>query len=328
MATDTSILKQLKRQQRKDRMRIFRVVEYLDYSAVFENCPVEITEGYTICDVDNYEIFASFVFRNVSKKRIRSLDIQLICHQKLNYSVLKIPFTYSNESYTLGTRRIEGKRIRDKRILVNPDISPCESFGETVYIPIPEDFVSKFELEILGVKYSDGTYMPINIIAGRSFTRFNELDDDEKFLYYRINIYTAAEELFPVRVMPQQGEDAWLCCCGHKNINDFEKCELCQRERDWQLENIEKERLEASVKKLREEEKSYFKDDKSEYRQDKYLQNEADIKKKVKAYELAMKNVAELERKKESLKKWFIPKVILCGIAIYLVYLILTKLLL
>lgn len=327
METNTSILKQLKKQQRRDRQRIFRVVEYLDYSAVFEKCPVEITEGYTISDENNYEIFASFVFCNVSKKRIRALDIQLICHQKMNYSVLKIPFTYSNESYTLGTRRLNGKKIRDKKLLIDPDISTGESFGETVYIPIPEDFVSKFELEIVGVKYTDGTYEKLTLTAGKSFTRFTELGDEEKYVYNKMNIYAAAEELFPTMVLPQKGENAWLCCCGHKNINENDQCERCLRERDWQFEHIEEAMLESSVKEIAEVEKTYFKKDKFAYPQDKYLENEEDIRKKVKAYEEAMKNVAALERKKESMRTWFIPRIVLCMIAIYLVYFILMRVL-
>lgn len=328
METNTRILKNIRRQQRLDRQRIFRVVEYLDYSAVFEKCPVEITDGYTISDVDNYDIFASFVFRNVSKKRIRALDIQLICHQKQNFSALKIPFTYSNEQYSFGTRRMNGVRIRDKKLLADPDISTGESFGETVYIPIPENFVLKFELEIVGVKYIDGTYEQLGLIAGKSITRFTTLGDEEKYLYNKMNIFTAAEELFPTTVLPQKGENAWLCCCGHKNINDNDKCERCLRERDWQFENIDEEKLEASVKEIAEAEKVLFRHDKTNYPQDKYLETEEEIRKKVKAYEIAMKNVAELERKKESMKKWIIPRIILCIAVIYLIYFVLAKILL
>ncbi|HAN21372.1 MAG: hypothetical protein A2Y15_06970 [Clostridiales bacterium GWF2_36_10] len=319
METNDNILKQLKKQQKQDRSRIFRVVEYLDYCAIFEHCPVEIIDGYIISDVDNYEIFASFVFRNVSKKKIESLDIRLICYQNQNIPYIKIPFTYSFKSFTLGNREINGKRIRDKKQIQNPYIAPSESFGETVYIPIPETYFSKFELEISGVKYADGNYEKLEVIAGKRVTKYKDLTDESKFIYSKLNIFSAAEELFPTRFVPQKGEYAWLCCCGQKNLNELDKCENCLRDRDWQFENLEVNKLENAAKEIAEEEKAYFKNEKTSYSQLKFLQTDEDIQRKVKAYELAMKKVAEDERRRMSRRMWLLPRIFLCFVIIYLI---------
>lgn len=320
METNTKILRLIRKQQRRDRQRIFRVVEYLDYSAVFEKCPVEVVEGYTVSDVESYDIFASFVFQNVSGKRIRTLNIQLLCSPKIGFSVLKIPFTYSFLSYTLGTRKMGDEPIRDKKLLADPDIAVGESFGEAIYIPIPEDYLTKIELEIVSVNYTDGTTEQVGLIAGKTFTRYSELDEEHKHVYHQVNIFTAAEEVFPTTVMPQKGENAWLCCCGHKNIKTLDKCEHCLRERDWQFENIEVNKLNETVKTIQKTEQAYFKPDKSDYPQEKYLENDAEILRKVKMYELAMKNVAERERQKAKLKNQFIPRLILYFAAAYLLY--------
>lgn len=318
MNTNTAHIKRQKKQQRYDRQRILRVVEYLDYSAIFDNCPVEITEGYVVSDVEDYKIFASFVFRNVSKKGISALDIRLLLYKNQNIPYLKIPFVYSYDSYTFGTRRKGGERIRDKNLLRYPVIRPAESFGETIYVPIPESYFTKFELEITGVKYSDGSYKKLEVIAGKSKDRYFGLDDEKKYVYQRKNIYISAEELHPTRFIPKKGEYAWLCCCGHKNIADADKCEVCFRERDWQLENINKEKLGKDVIEYNKVESTNFCHDKTKYSQLKYMQTDEEIEQKIKNYELAMKNVAALERKKERVKIWLIPKLALFFAIVYI----------
>lgn len=318
MEANTVDLKLIKKQQRRDRSRIFRVVEYLDYCAVFEHCPVEIIDGYIISDVDNYDIFTSFVFKNVSTKIILSLDIRLICYHNQNIPYLKIPFTYSYNRYTFGNRKINGKSIRDKKRRQSPVIAKGESFGEAIYIPMPETYFTKFELEITGVTYADGCCEKLEVIAGKRLTHFDELTSDEKYIYNKLNIFNAAEELFPTKFVPQKGENAWLCCCGHKNLNEFEKCENCTREKGWQFDNIDVKKLETAAKEVAETEKKHYGNDKTNYSQVKYLETDEETQRKVKAYELAMKRVAEEERRRMSRQMWFVPRVILSMVAVYL----------
>ena len=320
---EEAYLKKLKKQQKRDRQRIFRVLEYLDYSAVFERSPVEITDGYIISDVDNYDIFASFAFRNVSDKGIVSLEIMLQCYQNQNIPYMRIPFTYSLEGYTLGIRKLRGKTIKDRDALKKPVVESTESFGEAVYIPIPESYFSRVELILSAVTYDDGSREELGLIGGKSFKKFNELNDDMKFAYSKLNIFTAAEELFPIKVVPQEGELAWLCCCGHKNPKNVDRCEKCLRERDWVLDNLAEQKLDETAKKISEEEKQYFKPDRTNYRQDKYLQTEEEIRHKKEAYEHAMKRVTENERRKEQLKMQILPRVILYFVIAYLLWFLL-----
>jgi len=324
--TDTAFIKKQKKRQKIDRQRIFRVVEYLDYSAVFEKSPVEVIEGYIVSDVDDYSIFASFVFRNVSKKRLKALDVRLLCYHNQNIPYLKIPFTYSYERYTLGTRKKGSQRIWDKKMRSNPVIDRDKSFGEAVYIPVPESYFSRLELEITGVRYADGSYEELSLIAGKRHDRFAELDNDKKFAYMTVNIYLAAEEHFPTRFIPQQGENAWLCCCGHKNSNENETCDKCKREKSWELENVTSEKLAEVSDRLQKDETAYFAHDKTKYTQTKYLETEEEVQRKIEQYELVMKKISEEERRREGLKTWIIPKVLLTLAAVYLFVFILQYL--
>lgn len=318
MLTRNIELKQVKKKKKHDKQRIFRVVEYLDYGEVFVNLPVEIVEGFILSDIDNYEVFASFVFRNVSRKGIKSLDVRLHLFHNQNIPYIKIPFRYSYETYSLGIRRENEEEIRVKKMLRPSTINAAESFGEAVYIPIPESYFTRFELEIKGIEYEDGTYDKLDTILGKKAVNFKDFNEHMRYVYSKINIYTYAEERFPVKNLPQKGEFAWMCCCGHKNPDKFDLCSRCLRERDWQLENIAEDKLEETTNKILEEESVYFKPDKSHYSQKKYLETEEDIKRKAEAYQSALKVVAETERKKENMKKWFLPRLILCMAVIYL----------
>lgn len=306
--------RKLEKRARYDRMRNLRVVEYIDYGKELNDCPVEVTEGYIVSDIDDYSIFASFVFRNASGRRITSLKIRLLCYQNQNIPYLKIPFEYCYDTCTFGVMRRRGEKLKDKKDISCGSVADGVAFGECVYIRLPESYFKKLELELMSVTYDDGTEQTIGVIAGHSKARIGFEDKGFEAAYREINIYREAELMHPACVIPKMGTNAWLCCCGHKNSLDDIKCEVCYRERQWQLDNIVESRLKAAADAAQV---AYTVRD--SYKQDKYMQSEREIAEKVAQYERAMKNIAAEERAKERLKRQFIPRLIAAVVGIWLV---------
>ncbi len=305
-----------KKRARADRQRNLRVVEYLDYSNLLSDCPVEITEGYVVSDVEEAAVFASFVFRNVSGKQIGSFDVRLLCYNNQNIPYLKIPFEYCYDSYTFGERRMRGYKVKDKKALRMPIVEPNETFGEGVYIPLPESYFTKLEIELMSITYADGSTQTIKTVAGRSRDRLGFEDRGFAAAYQTINIYLEAEAAHPAIVIPQASANAWLCCCGHKNSISDDKCEICFRDKEWQLcnlnnDNLQKVKLESCS--------SGANIDHDKYKQNRFMESDAEIAQKIKQYETAMKNIAAEEQARESRRKWLIPKILLCMAAVYLI---------
>ena len=110
------------RRQRIDRERTLRVVKYIDYPFVLTDCPVELEEGYIVTDRISCDVFASFVFKNVSEMLIKRLDIRLACYQNQNIPYLNIDFTYSQDELTFGVISKNGKDMKPDLYEVPPEI--------------------------------------------------------------------------------------------------------------------------------------------------------------------------------------------------------------
>lgn len=148
------------------------------------------------------------------------------------------------------------------------------------------------------------------MIVRNQCTDFTELDDAKLYAFTRMNIYAAAEERYPTRVVPQFGETAWLCCCGQKNLATSEKCERCMRDRDWQKHVFDASVMEQKVEELKAA-NDFYRPDKTKYETSKNFEKEEEIQKRIAEYEAAMKRVAEQERRREHRRKMIIPKILI-----------------
>lgn len=319
-----------KKQAKKDRRRIIRVVEYFDFSGIIENSPVQVNEGYVVADVDTNEFFATFTFQNLSQKSIKSLDIRLFLYRNSNVPYIKIPFTYSFENMTLGMRSRDNEEQpgKLKRIVWHKkescNIKVLENFGKTVYIKIPESYFSKIKLEINSVLYANGEKEELGILVSNKYRHFKELDYEKQYAFAKVNIYDRAEEYHPTKVIPQKTQNAWLCCCGTKNLADDEICRVCGRDRDWQLETISDENLEKTVMSLKQQSDGFLRD-KTKYKPYEKPLTEEEQDKKIKEYEKIIRRLAEQERINERKRKLIIPKIIFFfGFIYLLIYIIYT----
>ena len=264
-------------------------------------------------------MFASYIFKNVSDLSIRKLNIRLSCYLNQNIPYTTIDFTYSQDDLTFGVINVRGKDLKLKESNALKYIDKSATFGSCVYIPLPESYFTKLELTLVSVEYAGGRTETINTVVSGNAKKYQELDDISKLVYTRVNIYQAAEEKYPTKVIPQFGQTVWLCCCGHKNPDSCDMCENCGREKEWQKTAVTEEILEETKTKMVNDPRESILHDKSKYKQNKYLESDAETQKKIEQYEKAMQNIAIEEKNKHRRQMMLIPKIALAILVFYLI---------
>lgn len=316
-----------KQRIKTDRDRSLRVIENLDFSRIYDNVPVEVIEGFTIADTETYECFAVFKIQNTGDKDIKALDVRLLLYEGTsNIPTRRINFTYKAEHGFFGRRSLpadEEKNVFFEKIGLKEKTVPAfirkgEFFGEGMYISLPKSYCRKLEFEIRTVHYTDGTSVVVNVISGKKYTFFKELDDEMRYAYSQINVFARAEEKHPIKIIPQSTSRVWLCCCGRKNLAEEARCAKCGREKDWQLDNITEGSLETELKRIRNvADPGFVHMQKIKAGKQLTIESEEERKKKAEAFELCLKKIAEQERRKEHLHKTIIPRFLLWAAAIY-----------
>ena len=323
MSDTVKYTKEQKKQLRKDRQRIFRIVEYFEFTSIIEGSPVQVQEGYVVSDTETHELFASFNFQNLSEKEIKSFNIRLLLYRDMNIPYVKVPFTYSFENVSFGIRKLPGEvKKRFSRNTPPEYIRSTEFFGSAAYIRLPESYFKKIELELVSVDYVGNRSERLDIVVVNKSKRMSDFDDEKQYAYSKLNIYREAEQYHPTVVVPQKTENAWLCCCGHKNLISYDKCEICGRDKEWEFIAINDTKLEDTVKELKRANDNHFVNKEHFKGYEKELTDEQ-LQQKIKDYEKVLQNIAEDERRKEHNKKMIIPKILLYyGVAMLLIYLL------
>lgn len=305
--------------QKNDRMRSLRVVKYLEYPFILPDSPVEIEEGYIVSDRETYDIFASFIFKNITDRPLRKLNVRVDCYLNQNIPYTHIDFEYSHDLLTFGIISKDDVDLKFRESNKRVTIEKSESFGACVYIPLPESYFTKIELILVSVEYAGGQVVELNTVVAGNSKKYNELDNISKMVYSRVNIYRSAEEKFPTKVIPQFGNTVWLCCCGNKNPNNSDQCEKCGREKEWQRRSVTSEILEETRTKMVNDPREITLHDKSKFKQNKHLETPEETQKKIEQYEKAMKNIALEEKRQERQKLMIIPKILLIFLVIYII---------
>ncbi|MBQ9848901.1 MAG: hypothetical protein IJO64_07585 [Clostridia bacterium] len=309
--------------QRADRQRALRVVKYIDYPFILPNSPVELEEGYIVSDKETCDVFASFVFKNVSEKLIRKLNIRLDCYLNQNIPYLHIDFSYSHDDLTFGIIEKNGIRLKIRDANRRRTIQTSESFGGCVFIPLPESYFTKLDVIVSSVEFNDGSVAEVNTVVAGDTKKFADLDNISKLVYSRVNKYESTEYEFPTKVIPQFGENVWLCCCGNKNPSSRAVCERCGREKEWQQNTVTAELIGETREKMVNDPREVTLHDKSKFKQNKYLETEAEQKNKIAEYEKAMRNIAAAEKRKNRLQTTLIPRILLfVGVILLLIFIL------
>ena len=310
------------KRQKNDYQRPLRVVKYFDYPFVLEDSPVELEEGYIVSDRETCDVFASFVFKNVSEIPLKSLKIRLACYLNQNIPYLNIDFEYSQKDLTFGIIKSGDIELKLRDSNKKEYIKTAESFGSCVFIPIPESYFTKMEVILLSAEMSNGVIIPINTLVVGDSQRYNDLDDISKLVYSRVNIYQSAEERFPTKVIPQFSNKVWLCCCGTKNPISNSECEKCGREKEWQKQTVTSDILSETKERMVSDPREVTLHDKSHFAQNKYLETKEETQAKIEQYERAIKNIAYEEKLKQRRQMMIIPKILLFALVLYLLTLL------
>ena len=307
----------------RDRLRPLRVLEYLDNSAIFDHSPVEVKEGYVVSDRENGELFLVLVFRCLSVKPVEALDIRVhLYNQRQPVPFSRTDFRYSWETATLGERVLNGQPRKEKECKREQALIHGEEFGQGIFLPLPENYFHRMQIELVGVAYTVGGYEHLGLIAGSSAKRFADIESNLQASYARLNIFRRAEEEHPIRVLPQAGENAWLCCCGHKNPASVALCEQCGRDKDWQLENLSEEKLQQARQEQDKNHDVRVLHDTSAYAQNRYLENDEEKERKVKQCNEVLERLAAQEKAREHRRNMILPKLlllILIGFAVWFI---------
>ncbi len=309
---------------RKDRKRLYRIIERFEFPSIVEGSPVQLQEGYTICDNKTHELFACFAFQNLSEKDISSLTIRLLLYRDVNIPYIKkIYFTYSAENAAFGIRRFPGKKEkrsfsgREKRY-----IRPTEFFGKASYIGLPDGYFRKIEFELVSVGYRDGSTEKLGIAVENKNKKMSDLDFAKKYAYEKLNKYKKTENVHPAVVLPQKSENAWICCCGHKNMISLDECEECGRSKDWEFAELNEKKLNETVLELKRANDHNVMDKVRFKGYEKPLTEDQIYEKKIE-YQKVLRSIAEQEEKKEHNRRMIIPKVIMYYAAVMLILFIL-----
>ncbi len=307
-----------------DAIRPIRVIENLDFSRIYEEVPVEVIEGYTVTDSETSECFAVFKIQNTGEKEISALDVRLLLYEgTANIPTRRLDFTYN--ARTFGIRHYDKtpkptflQKIGLTDVVLPANIRHGESFGEGMLIPLPKAYCRKVEFEIRTIWFSDGSHSVINIVSGKKYTAFRELDEDIRYAYRKMNVFTRAEAEHPIKLIPQATDRVWLCCCGRKNLIDAAVCADCGREKDWQLKNITEASLEKELNTIRSEgDAEFIHRHKIQAGKQLTIESDEERKKKAEAYEKTLEKLAEQERIKRHNQMMIIPKIILWVAVIY-----------
>lgn len=307
-------LRQYKEALRTEILRSYRVIEYLDFSQMAGFLPAEVIEGYVLNDLETFEYFAVFRFQSTSEAAISQLGIVLHLYSNSAVAYKKIPFTYPAKDICFGTQEYVDENTKETVVKKIPDsvIRYGEIFGSYVLIPLPTTYFTKMKVEFKYAVFENGDRKDYNFMYGKNKPKsFKIYDDDTIFAFNNLNIYMKQEEEHPTTVIPEQGENMWLCCCGHKNLNANEYCSKCSRNKEWQLKNINEEALEKATNSLKQSaEASYTRMKRAKYERTELEEDPEERMKRIEEYQKVLENVAK-QQAEQSRRKWMIfPKII------------------
>ncbi|MBQ9940366.1 MAG: hypothetical protein IJO74_02375 [Clostridia bacterium] len=221
----------------------FKIIDRFEFNFVFENCPVQIVSGMTVSDIQTNKLFLSLSYLNVGEKAIKGLGVQILFYNgtRVNYILPDA----KKEYYIDLEKAPPTVFVADKKPEKHKKSAEKDSvFGNDYYIELDDSYFKKIETGITKIVFADGTEESYTAVSRSEYDSFSTLKKEELSAYKDINIYRSAEEKYPAKVIPAQSEIAWVCCCGAKNSNDLKKCAVCDRDKEWQFENLTVRNLE------------------------------------------------------------------------------------
>jgi hypothetical protein len=122
-------------------------------------------------------------------------------------------------------------------------------FGEQTPIFLPNERIRKIHIYFSKVMFADGTIAAIKS-EDLPFLDRESLTTWPKNLINELNrVYEDHNDSFPLIYIPKEFDGTWLCSCGKMNNENQKNCKRCGRDRDSQLQVINKDYLLDSLQK-------------------------------------------------------------------------------
>lgn len=280
-----------------DSERSLRAVEHIKTPSILNGSPIEPIEGFILADRDEYAVFFSFCFKNLSGKALKRLDVRLDFYYYQNIPYCGIDFSYCKKELTFGNIVSKGTAIGFKKSCLRDVIENGEIFGENSLIPITDLRYTNIKLVLVSAEYDSGEKEELGFTVNKRALRITELDRVSRLVFDRGDVFLRSKAVFPAKNVPQFGDVAWLCCCGNKNHASLDHCEKCQRSKATQLELLSDTALQKRKNEYISNPTAIAFHDKTKYSQNKYLENKHELRKKNEMAERAMEKVIEEQNK-------------------------------
>lgn len=281
-----------------DNDRALRTVDNIGIPSILGESPIEPIEGFIFADRDEYAVFLSFVFKNLSEKALVGLDIRIDFYYYQNIPYCSLDFSYCEKELSFGIISSGNKKIAFRQSVLRSQIESGECFGEGILIPITDIRYTKIKTVLVSARFADGTESPIDIAINGRATLITELDRASRSVFEKGDVSPHLKKRYPSKNIPQFGSAAWLCCCGNKNPMRFDKCEKCHRDRESQEALLSESVINKGRTEIVSDPTAITFHDKSKFRQNKYLENSSDLRKKNDMIEKAIKNVEKAQSTK------------------------------
>ena len=194
------------------------------------NSPVIFTEGTLFKNTKTKQIVAQLKFRNISKKIIKAVKIEIVAIDSFGEQVDGV----SDFGY------------------IDLTVSAGEQWGENIAIKMPNDSTRRIYVEVKQIVFDDGniwsnTETTWNLLSKPSLIS-DELKDKELIKQFKLEYGEKAQNFY----LEEHG--IWHCVCGNINLSSDKECFVCKAKKEL-LASYDLEVLKAKTSERLEEER-------------------------------------------------------------------------
>jgi len=202
--------------------------------------PVEIIQGAIHLDQIDRRVVLQLKLCNISNQDLFSVHIQVKCYDETGEALTEdniVHFAYQDLH-----------------------MAPRDTFGDQTPIYLPDVRVRKVDVSINNVMFSSGDTTVVNEASAQRYPALTPIEGLGSELVQELRRIWPGSSSVRMETIPQLLSDSiWACTCGRPNEIQVSHCVRCGRSRDWQLEKVNVEFLQQSLRehthKLEEQDK-------------------------------------------------------------------------
>ncbi len=282
---------------KKQSKRYYKEITYTTFDFISDS-PVELIDMTSVYDIESFEYYILLTMRNLSGRRVKSVDVKISL------------FTYSNVPYT--------------KIFHTYNLSPKHKgdiIGEKEYIPLPQSYYKDIEIMLLSVTYEDGEVEELGLSSKKSPDLISHKSVALQAACEIADRNVGVKRGYPPIVVPAINQFGWICTCSYKNPLGEKNCLRCNRDRDVlmslytedSLKQISESTAKEALTLAERAEKSRFLEKRERKKYDSAKENEIEVQ---------IKKVEAREKYKDKMRIQALPRFVLYFVGAYLLYLL------